>query len=43
MGGKDKVVEVFQYFYFLFMTDPFMNTLFDMSHEDSNKDHTVHG
>ena len=34
---------MFQDFYFMFMTDPFMNTLFDMTHKESNVDYKVHG
>ena len=43
MGGKEKFIEMFQYFYFMFMTDPFMNTLFDLTNKDTNHDHMAHG
>ena len=43
MGGKEKFIEMFQYFYYMFMTDPFMNTLFDMTNKDTNLDHSSHG
>ena len=43
MGGKEKFIEMFQYFYSMFMTDPFMNTLFNMTEKDTNHDYNAHG
>ena len=34
---------MFVEFYSMFMTDPFMNTLFDMSSIDTNHDQRTHG
>ena len=40
-GGRDNIIGCYQDFYFLFMTDPFMNTLFDFSRQPV--DHMTHG
>ena len=42
-GGKDNWISCFEDFYFNFMTDPFMNTLFDFTDKDSCVDHVTHG
>ena len=34
-GGKENILGVYEDFYRLFMTDPFMNVLFDMTHDDA--------
>ena len=41
-GGKDKIIANFQDFYVLFMTDPFMNVLFDMKEPHDNTEHGRH-
>ena len=42
-GGKDNWLGCFEDFYFNFMTDPFLNTLFDFTHKDTVEDHKTHG
>ena len=42
-GGKDNWIGCFEDFYFNFMTDPFMNTLFDFTDKDTCVDHKEHG
>ena len=42
-GGRENYIGLWQDFYYLFMTDPFMNTLFDMSEKDTEHSNLVHG
>ena len=41
-GGRDNIIGCYQDFYFLFLTDPFMNVLFDFSKAEP-ADHMTHG
>ena len=39
-GGKENLMEMYEDFYIIFMTDPFMNILFDMEKNEINyKEH----
>ena len=40
-GGRDNFIGMYEDFYYYFMTDPFMNTLFDLTKEEA--DHKMHG
>ena len=42
-GGKENFISVFKAHYQKLFTDPFMNTLFDMSHKDTNISSDDHG
>ena len=41
-GGRDNYLKIWEEFYFNFMTDPYMNELFDMSDKDVNVNHIEH-
>ena len=42
-GGKENILKMYAEFYRLFMTDPFMNVLFDMRDPDTAVGYATHG